>query len=138
MGVEQIRYRFIVLHHSASGRWATIKDIRKWHEKQSNGVGYHYVVEGDGAIKIGRNLRIKGAHTRGEGNKFGIGICIVGDNTKEESKWTREQIIAGKKLITRIKSVIPALEIYGHSDFLPTKCPGFDREQLRRMFSDNG
>jgi N-acetyl-anhydromuramyl-L-alanine amidase AmpD len=138
LAVEQIRYLFIVIHHSASGRWATVKDIRKWHEKNRQGIGYHYVIEGDGAIKTGRNLRIKGAHCRGEGNKFGIGICIVGDNTKEEDKWTYNQISAGKKLVTQIKSVIPNLEIYGHSDFWPTECPGFDREDLRRMFSYNG
>jgi len=109
-----------------------------WHEKNSKGIGYHYVVEGDGAVKIGRNLRIKGAHCMGEGNKFGIGICIVGDNTKEEDKWTQEQIAAGRELIRKIKWVIPNLEIWGHKDFRPTECPGYDTETLRRMFSYNG
>lgn len=133
---EQIRYRYIIVHHSASGRWATISDIRRWHEKNYQGVGYHYVIEGDGAVKIGRNLRIKGAHTKGEGNKYGIGICIVGDNTKEGDGWTETQIESARNLIDRIRSVIPNLEIYGHNAFTSTLCPGLTTEELRGMFPD--
>jgi len=118
----------IVIHHSASSLSTTLEDIKKWHlERGFSDIGYHYVIESNGLIRYGRPLPLRGAHTKGA-NFNSIGICLVGDMTREGEHWTWEQYETLFQLIGAWKCIAPRLEIMGHRDvgLLPTICPGVD------------
>lgn len=115
---------YIVVHHSASPRTTTAAEIEKWHRAKGwQGIGYHYVIEGDGHIEIGRLEEIVGAHVEGH-NKDSIGICVVGDNTKPEQSWTPKQVQVLYSLLVKLHNKYPKAQLKGHRDFKPTECPG--------------
>ncbi len=84
------RWKYIVIHHSASARGSAAlfdryhRDVRRWDE-----LGYHFVIgngngAGDGQVEVGpRWIKQKhGAHCKTPDNfynRHGIGICLVGD-----------------------------------------------------------
>ena len=84
------RWKYIVIHHSASARGSAAlfdryhRDVRHWDE-----LGYHFVIgngngAGDGQVEVGpRWIKQKhGAHCKTSDNfynRHGIGICLVGD-----------------------------------------------------------
>ena len=105
----------IVLHHSASPRDTTTRElIDQWHKAKGwEGVGYHYVIEANGEIKIGRELPQEGAHLMGM-NKTSIGICVVGDNTQPDQQWTPVQWHALKKLVDALLVVWPGTSVVNH------------------------
>lgn len=80
----------IVIHHSASpasdkkGVLIDVKVIRKWHLARGwHDIGYHFVVLLDGRVEYGRPLNERGAHcAAGNRNAYALGICLVGDFTK--------------------------------------------------------
>jgi N-acetyl-anhydromuramyl-L-alanine amidase AmpD len=123
----------IVLHHSASSLNTTLEDIDKWH-REDNGwscCGYHFVIEAAGQLCLGRAIDRIGAHARGR-NRCSIGICLVGDNTKRESKWTPAQIQVLTNLLHVLRVMFPKAKVVGHRD-LPTastECPGLDVQDL--------
>lgn len=84
------RWKYIVIHHSATDVGGA-KSFGKAHQRKwQNGLGYDFVIgngseTGDGQVEVGpRWLRqddgIDGAHAGVEEyNKHGIGVCLVGD-----------------------------------------------------------
>lgn len=120
----------IAIHHSASGLWTTAEHIRDWHiAKGWSDIGYHFVIESDGVVKKGRPVDKIGAHIRFH-NTHSIGICLVGNNTDAQEKWTDAQIKSLKNLLTVLGSVYPEAEIKGHRDMAATLCPGLDVAEL--------
>ena len=115
------------------------------------GIGYHFVIEIDGAIKTGRGLEEIGAHVQGS-NAKSIGICMVGTDKFKPAQWQalRECLIllAGQmfnKLIADVPTMLKhfkeaGISIKGHRDYSPDLngngqiernewikiCPGFD------------
>lgn len=121
-----IRIEHLVIHHSASPRNTTVDQIREWHKARGwKDVGYHYVVEGDGEIKIGRPLPDTGAHVRSR-NRNAIGICVVGNNTDSFQRWLPLQIAVLLDLIKAVRLLWPDIKICGHRDLASTQCPGLD------------
>jgi N-acetylmuramoyl-L-alanine amidase len=90
-------------------------------------VGYHYVIEGDGSVRRGRAPNTMGAHAKGA-NSDSIGICIVGDNTRHDRKWTVAQRKSAAKLITSLRMVWGHLPLRMHREVgtTDTECPGLD------------
>lgn len=123
----------VILHHSASALTTTRDQIDQWHrDKGWSGCGYHYVVEGDGTVQVGRRLPGQGAHARGA-NTDSIGICIVGDNTVAGREWTQKQIDATHMgLLTPLWALFPWLTLHGHRDVgsTRTECPGVDVHEV--------
>lgn len=127
----------IIIHCSATpeGRNNTIEDIRAWHTNKETGngwndIGYHYVIELDGAVKAGRKLETVGAHTSGF-NEDSIGICYIGgmdkDNKKPKDTRTDAQKASLKRLVLELLEQFPNAKVYGHHDFNPGKaCPSFN------------
>jgi len=124
-----VKVQFLVVHHSASDRSNTTKEkIDKWHKKKGwNGIGYHKVIEGNGAIKNGRSESIQGAHALGV-NARSLGVCVVGNFEKEIP--TPSQINSLVRVLTNW-CIIYGLDekaIYGHYNVpggtTPTACPG--------------
>lgn len=166
----------IVIHTSASpkNRADTAKDIDSWHKQRGfkrdtqavrnynqelKHIGYHYVIERDGNIALGRHIEEVGAHVAGH-NAKSIGICMVGDTEYTPEQWASlKQIlitIASKIYGKPTSSIKNALALYklmgiticGHRDLSPDKdgdgevekhewvktCPNFSvREWLHEL-----
>jgi hypothetical protein len=56
-----------------------IAEIRRWHVQQRGwrDIGYHWVIDRDGAVAPGRKETEVGAHVEGH-NRGTIGICLLG------------------------------------------------------------
>lgn len=129
----------IVIHCAATpnGRQNTIEDVDSWHKQRGfrrdaeavakfnpeiKHVGYHYVIEIDGAIREGRSLDERGAHVKGW-NSRSIGICMLGTDKFTAAQWESLGF-----LVTSVKATkFPDAGVVGHRDLFAGKtCPGFD------------
>lgn len=125
----------IIIHCSATpeGRDVKMETIKSWHVK-GNGwsdIGYHFVIELDGAVRDGRPLHRAGAHTRGE-NATSIGICYVGGIDKDKNAKdtrTKAQKESMDKLIETLSLEYDGATIHGHNEFANKACPSFDVAQ---------
>ena len=124
----------IVVHCSATreGKEFYMCDIDRWHRDEGwNGCGYHYVIDLDGKVEIGRDINIQGAHA-GKYNPKSIGICYIGGLTAdgETAKDTRtdEQKESLLWLLKELRMLYPQAEILGHRDLPGVKkaCPCFN------------
>ena len=121
----------IVIHHSASvqGRGVDAATIHEWHMAAPNkwsGIGYHHVILESGEIQHGRPHYWMGAHAKGH-NKASIGICLIGDFTKEQM--TPMQNSSLRKLLLALLEMYPSATVHGHRDLMEegyTECPGFE------------
>lgn len=126
----------IVVHCSATreGQDISTDTIRGWHVNQNgwSDIGYHYVVELDGKLVVGRDIAKVGSHTKGH-NADSIGICYVGgvesDGTTPKDTRTDSQKLSLLNLITVLKSMYPNAKVYGHRDFSTKACPSFDAKK---------
>lgn len=121
----------IIWHHSAdSTESAQFDKINRYHAKRdfpksSLGyyVGYHYLIENDGATKKARSENEIGAHDTGE-NPNSLGICFAGDFNRYTP--TEAQIASAVRLIKDIRErwPIPLTRIEPHRWDDDTDCPG--------------
>lgn len=130
-------WKYIVIHHSATPNGGADSFGREHQKKWPNGLGYHFVIgngtdTNDGQVEVGPRWKrqgdgIDGAHAGNEEyNKFGIGVCIVGDfNTGRPS---RAQLAALRTLCRSLmqRYGIPKSHIRPHCDVRKghTDCPG--------------
>lgn len=112
-------------------------EIEGWHKSRGfKGIGYHYVVDQNGFIAVGRPLNTMGAHTLGE-NHDTLGILMVERNQiralgKFEDFFTEKQRIAVGEIL-RYHAI---KEWHGHNEYAPKLCPGFRAQDLPRNFFD--
>lgn len=123
----------IVIHCSATkeGVDYRVKDIDKWHrERGFQMIGYHYVIDLDGTVELGRPLSMNGAHCNTAGlsgesyNKHSIGICYVGGldkNGKAKDTRTDAQKAALRTLVAKLREKYSIKEVIGHRDASPDK-----------------
>jgi N-acetylmuramoyl-L-alanine amidase len=120
----------IIVHHSASPRSTTLGEVDRWHRARGfERIGYHYFIEDDGAVLIGRPVVQQGAHcTADKANRDSIGVCLAGNNTIEAERWNDDQKDALIDLIFQLYSIYGRIAIYGHKDVpgAATECPGVD------------
>ena len=121
----------IVVHCSATYEGADIKldDIDRMHRSRGfNGCGYHYVIELDGTVRVGRSLSRIGAHCNNKSkdgtsyNRHSIGICYIGGldkNGKAKDTRTEAQKLSMLDLIFKLTETYPIKEIIGHRDASP-------------------
>tara|TARA_R110000803_G_scaffold145933_3_gene211732 strand:- start:21461 stop:21874 length:414 start_codon:yes stop_codon:yes gene_type:complete len=123
----------LIVHCSATRecQHIDIDTIRGWHvnERGWSDIGYHYVIYLDGTVVKGRDIRVQGAHTKGQ-NKNSIGICYVGGLSSDgkDSKDTRTDVQKESlsKLLSDLKSMFCDSVVHGHRDFSSKECPSFD------------
>lgn len=124
----------IAVHCTATpeGRHHTAADIRKWHLAQNwADIGYHFVVQLDGTVEIGRPLDQAGSHVAGH-NSNSIGVVYVGgvaaDAKTPKDTRTPEQKASLLLLLRTLKGANPSAVIQGHRDYpnVAKACPSFD------------
>lgn len=123
---------------SANGHPYSLEKIREDHKKRGfQDVGYHYVIQPNGAIEVGRDEEDTGAHVEGE-NKGNIGICMVGYD-----KFSEQQFASLRSLFDRfvMGDVIPVWMIFGHYEFESAKkrgktCPNIRIADLIAWYLD--
>lgn len=115
----------IVLHCTASpnGRPVSIQTVTEWHRQRGfKTIGYHYLIDVDGAVSEGRSELETGAHALGF-NAHSIGVCLVGGvggpskqnpGLYTQSQWDNLRI-AVQDLLDRY----PGARVVGHRDLSP-------------------
>ncbi len=147
------RWKYIIIHHSATDIGSAALFHRAHLARGFNrGLGYHFVIANgtdntrSGQIQTSPGLRWRrqwdGAHTRGEMNRVGIGICLVGNFDKNTPG--RSQMDSLVQLTTHLayKYDIPLENIKGHKDCVnnTTRCPGenFPWDDFRKALRERG
>tara|TARA_R100000322_G_scaffold161887_1_gene124162 strand:- start:288 stop:710 length:423 start_codon:yes stop_codon:yes gene_type:complete len=126
----------IVVHHSASPP-VSLERIDEWHrERGFNEVGYHFVIEAGGVVRLGRALGKTGAHCKGY-NTGSIGVCVVGSFENGDPVPT-EQWAALVSLVADLlrQYGLTVSNVFGHTELGSTLCPGFDPGLLREALSN--
>ena len=125
----------IVLHHSATTRSqkCDVHLIHRWHISRGwSGIGYHFVIEKDGTLRVGRPLNTVGAHVRGY-NSVSVGICMVGGIDKEGDvvdNFSDSQYKTLQSLKITLENVFPDAKFCKHKDLADTKCNGVDLSKI--------
>lgn len=121
----------IMIHCSATraGQDVRASDIDKWHKERGfKMIGYHFVIDLDGTVEIGRPLTMDGAHCNTAGtsgksyNKHSIGICIVGgldENGNPADTRTDAQKLSCANLIAKLEMEYNIVDVLGHRDASP-------------------
>lgn len=123
--------RAIVVHHSATPRHTAFVSLERAHAREGwPACGYHAVVLESGELVHSRPLPIAGAHAAGR-NMDTIGLCIVGDNRFEDTRWSPAQIATAREYIDALDLLVPHLALIGHRDVKATLCPGMSTAELR-------
>ncbi len=127
----------IVWHHSAADTPHPQFDaINEWHKKRGFPissleyyVGYHYVIEKDGKLRVARTDTEIGAHDHGE-NADSIGVCLVGNFNVGIPSPEQKQTFKTLVRYLMLKHDISLNQIEPHRRDDETDCPG-------TMLSDN-
>lgn len=96
--------------------------IKKMHtDKGWSDIGYHFVIETDGSLYIGRPITKTGAHVYGH-NQNNIGICLIGGiaaTGATTENYTEAQYSTLRSIVMVLSSVydIPYSKIQGHRDW---------------------
>ena len=132
--------KYIVLHHTKVKGRHDVKEIHQWHlNRETNGkkwagIAYHYYIDKDGEIFIGRPRDTIGAHTRGY-NSYSVGVCFEGNFNVE--KMSEKQLEASVMLISVLSLGYYNAAIRGHRNFNANNtCPGLNfpmKELLQRI-----
>lgn len=135
----------VVIHCSATANGKLLRNahetaaqvIDRWHKERGyrrsdaaikrfnptlKHIGYHAVIDVDGAIEFGREIGEIGAHAKGH-NVGSIGICLVGGigvgKEKYYGRYTEAQWHALSQLLVTLAPQCSQAEIVGHRDLSP-------------------
>lgn len=116
----------IIVHHTATPSTATVESIRRYHVgiRGWSDIGYHYLVQRDGIIRLGRPDRRVGAHCRGY-NRESIGVAVIGNFEETPiGMEVEQQINALRQLLGDLLHRYPHSVVRGHKEYAATLCPG--------------
>jgi len=123
------RPSWIIVHHTAVSRAKNNEQftaVDNYHRSKGWGmIGYHFLIEPSGKIKVGRAEDTPGAHCYQQlMNYRSLGVCLTGNFDIE--KPTQAQWKSLRKLANSLASKynIPETKIVGHRYFAPKSCPG--------------
>jgi len=129
------KWQYIIIHHSATDEGSSLQFDRYHQGRGWQEIGYHFVIDNgtkgkdDGQIEVcPRWLKQKnGSHCRaGNMNEKAIGICLVGNFSKENI--SAKQLDSLVYLVKTLRKYykIPLSRILGHSQVrgARTECPG--------------
>lgn len=123
----------IIFHCTATpaGRPVTVAQIRAWHKARGwSDIGYHYVIDLDGTVHVGRDVNQVGAHVAGR-NAGTIGVSYVGGVDAKSLNARDTRTPAQKKAMIDLAKALVALYpsiklISGHNQYAAKACPSFN------------
>ena len=130
----------IVVHCSATRpEWmqgallaAKVAEIRRWHVQGNKwrDIGYHWIIDRDGAVAPGRPETVIGSGVKGHNNGV-IHACLIGGHGSTAdgrfaSHFTPSQDAALRRLIAQISARTAIRRISGHNEWAAKACPGFN------------
>lgn len=132
------RINKIILHCSATRpEWmesqpieAKRAEIERWHLARGwRAIGYHWLIDRDGAVIAGRPEAQEGAHVTGQ-NATSVGVCLIGGfgsngDDLPADHFTPHQMDALRDLMGDLLSRYPGAMVRGHNDYAAKACPGF-------------
>lgn len=108
-----------------------VGEVKRWHvvDRKFSDIGYHYLIDRDGAVETGRPIEKVGAHTKGH-NSGTIGISLFGghgssQNDSFEDNFTPAQDAALRDLIAELSRTYGIKKVSGHNQYAAKACPGF-------------
>ena len=108
-----------------------IAEVRRWHveDRGWSDIGYHYLIDRDGGIGLGRPVERNGAHVRGH-NTGTIGVSLFGGHGSNEKdafadNFTPQQDAALRRLIGNLRADHGPVPVTGHNEYAAKACPGF-------------
>lgn len=115
----------IVIHCTASpnGKPLSVAAIRTEHIKRGfSDIGYHYVIDVDGSVHVGRKEDVVGAHAKGF-NSRSIGVSMVGGlggtDKQNPGVFSPEQWQSLHTLVQDLLNRFPGSDVVGHRDLSP-------------------
>lgn len=109
-----------------------IAEVRRWHVKDRgwSDIGYHFLIDRDGKVGVGRPIEKVGAHTQGH-NTGTIGISLFGGWDSASTDKFLENFTLGQEeallhLIADLRQKYGRLTLAGHNNFASKACPGFN------------
>lgn len=93
-------------------------------------IAYHYVIERDGNVRVGRPETMPGAHASGY-NRHTLGICLIGGRKGKtnlsEDNFTDHQKTSLRSLLDTLTARYEHADAVGHRDLdgVMHRCPGF-------------
>jgi hypothetical protein len=121
----------IVIHHSATAPTVTEEAIRSYHlSKGYAGIAYHALVYPDGRWKQVNPWDALSWHagcgydTPLNANAYSIGVCLLGDFTKQPPP--EQQLQGARELVAHLMGLYGELRVIGHREAykVSTACPG--------------
>lgn len=121
----------IIIHCSCTTANTPVnaEKIKEWHKKAGMpDVGYHFLIERDGAIVDGRPMTMPGEHCPGH-NENSIGICYIGGKDAfgmPADTRTPEQMDSLLILVEQLQEMFPGIAVHGHNEYdSKVQCPNF-------------
>lgn len=114
----------IIVHHegSVSAEGGSAVAIHRYHRSIGwAAIGYHFIIERDGAIREGRPMSKVGAHATGY-NADSWGVCLIGN--LDIAPPMAAQVASLTQLLQWLRGKHPGIEIVGHGELMATACPG--------------
>lgn len=122
----------LVIHHTVSPDDRTSAQIAAYHVNGRGwpGIGYHYVIGGDGTIELVNYLDTISYHAAGA-NAYSVGIALKGNFT--DTPPSKAQLQATGWLVDELKRELPIVIALGHKEVAgsATACPGDTWEEWR-------
>jgi len=125
------KINLIVIHCTASrnGKPKSMDSIRREHQVRGfSDVGYHYVIQTNGTVMVGRSEDVIGAHAAVKGhayNQNSIGICMVGglledgSATGNSGRFSAAQWESLRIAVLDLLERYPGSRVVGHRDLSP-------------------
>jgi len=119
----------IVVHHTATPTNTSVDSIRDYHMNNLGwrDIGYHYIIEVNGHLRLGRPDWMIGAHVKGK-NSDSIGVAVIGNyqdiNFLWQGRWSTRQARTLHVVLTDLRQRYPDVDIVTHRELANTLCPG--------------
>ncbi|WP_222933183.1 peptidoglycan recognition protein family protein [Fulvivirga aurantia] len=130
----------LAVHHSLTTS-GSAKAFANYHVKNNGwpGIGYHYVIEKNGTIIWCNDLDLKTYHV-GKGNRYSIGVCMVGDFRSQKLETAQYEALQYvlKRLMAEFSIV--NTHVLGHSEYPGyawKECPCIDMDTVRLSLEKN-
>ena len=123
----------IAVHHAASSDAARMEDIKRYHVEVLGwrDVGYHYLIELDGTLRVGRPANQVGAHVGQYNSNFFkrtyiLGVCILGNTHNRPMTAAQRRTLVQLLAILCKRHGLGIANVKMHRQIMPglTECPG--------------